>query len=82
MAAAQPAVMDQLLSQCVDALTHYITKENKELKNMLKKGGKKVKASMGEEQMVLYSNRFMQGIGGGTNLGGSGGVDGMASNVQ
>ena len=79
MAAAQPspAVMDQLLSQCVDALAHHITKENKELK----KGGKKVKASMGEEQMVLYSNRFMQGSGGRTNLEGSGGVDGMASNV-
>ena len=76
MAAAQPspAVMDQLLSQCVEALTHHVTKENEEYK----KGEKKVKASIGEEQMVLYmcSQRFTQGSVGGTNLEGSGGVDG------
>ena len=50
-AAAQPspADMDRLLSQCVDALSHRITKEN----DKHKKGEKKVKASIEGTQMVM-----------------------------
>ena len=68
-AAAQPSltVMDQLLSQCVDALTHHITKENDEHK----KGEKKVMSSIEGTQMVMC--RVMDLRMGG-NLEGAGGL--------